>query len=216
MARAQKITFGWEEFIGGGGQTLGMQQAKRRESFLVAEATFLRGKAVFRRRIEAGSDGKLESAESKHARASAWPRLSAVRRPVRMKDVSVLSQGREIFLDASEPRLVLGNVPATDSTPLRIEVFATRTAGAEAAARAPAAGLRECLRRRGEARIMVGTGNSQLELIRALARQPGINWGQVDAFHLDEYVGLAADHPSSFRHWIRHRRSGSSAVRQLY
>ena len=52
---------------------------------------------------------------------------------------------------------------------------------------------------------MVGTGNSQLELIHALARQPGINWGQIDAFHLDEYVGLAADHPSSFRHWIRHR-----------
>ena len=55
-----------------------------------------------------------------------------------------------------------------------------------------------------KSRIMVGTGNSQLEMIRILSRQPNINWSKVDAFHLDEYVGISANHPSSFRYWLRH------------
>ncbi len=52
---------------------------------------------------------------------------------------------------------------------------------------------------------MVGTGNSQLAMIDFLSRESGIDWSQVEAFHLDEYVGLPADHPASFRHWIRTR-----------
>jgi glucosamine-6-phosphate deaminase len=50
---------------------------------------------------------------------------------------------------------------------------------------------------------MVGTGNSQLAMIGFLTREAGIDWSKVEAFHLDEYVGIAADHPASFRLWIR-------------
>jgi glucosamine-6-phosphate deaminase len=85
-----------------------------------------------------------------------------------------------------------------------ISVLGTAAEAAFAAAEAAGATLRECLRQRGEARIMVGTGNSQLAMIRALVDLPDIDWSKVDAFHLDEYAGLAADHPASFRHWIRH------------
>lgn len=95
------------------------------------------------------------------------------------------------------------NAPKTASP--AVEIFATGGLAAAAAAEAAAAALRFSLRRRGHARIMVGTGNSQLGMIRALAQLPGIEWAKVDAFHLDEYVGIAASHPSSFRYWIRHR-----------
>jgi glucosamine-6-phosphate deaminase len=94
-------------------------------------------------------------------------------------------------------------VPAPASSSLRVGVYPDSHFCAEAAARAAAAALRECLRENGAARIMVGTGNSQLGMIRALVRQPDIDWSKVDAFHLDEYVGLPAGHPSSFRYWIR-------------
>lgn len=94
--------------------------------------------------------------------------------------------------------------PCSAPASLSIDVYATAGLAAEAAAADAAIALRLCLARRGEARIMVGTGNSQLEMIRALTRQPDIDWQKVDAFHLDEYVGIAADHPASFRRWIRH------------
>jgi glucosamine-6-phosphate deaminase len=89
-------------------------------------------------------------------------------------------------------------------TSLAIDVYANASLAAEAAAKAAATLLRDILARRGEARIMVGTGNSQLEMIRVLARLPDIDWGRVDAFHLDEYVGISAGHRSSFRYWIKH------------
>ena len=34
------------------------------------------------------------------------------------------------------------------------------------------------------------------------------------AFHMDEYVGLAADHPASFQRYMRERVAGASAVRR--
>lgn len=76
--------------------------------------------------------------------------------------------------------------------------------GAAAAARASLL-IRDAIARGGRARIVVATGNSQLELIAALARRSDIDWKSVEVFHLDEYVGLAASHPSSFRYWIRTR-----------
>lgn len=57
---------------------------------------------------------------------------------------------------------------------------------------------------RGHARILVATGNSQLNLIKHLAAMK-LDWGKVDGFHLDEYVGMSAHHPASFRLWLRTR-----------
>jgi len=97
------------------------------------------------------------------------------------------------------------NVPPRPiAASLSIDVHANARLAAESAAEDAAIVIRLAIARRGEARIMVGTGNSQLEMIRALALQPAIDWSRVDAFHLDEYIGIPAQHPSSFRHWIRH------------
>lgn len=78
------------------------------------------------------------------------------------------------------------------------------TLGAAAAARA-AMLLREAIRTRGGARIVVATGNSQLRFIDALAQAPDVSWKLVDVFHLDEYVGISPEHPASFRRWVKTR-----------
>lgn len=88
---------------------------------------------------------------------------------------------------------------------MTLEIFPDpKTLGAAAAARA-AALLREAVRARGGARIVVATGNSQLQFIDALAQAPDLAWGSVEVFHLDEYVGISPEHPASFRRWIRTR-----------
>lgn len=61
--------------------------------------------------------------------------------------------------------------------------------------------LRLAIRQRGSARVILASAPSQDELIAALAAAPGINWSRVTVFHMDEYVGLPATHPASFRHY---------------
>ena len=39
----------------------------------------------------------------------------------------------------------------------------------------------------------------------ALVRAPALDWSRVEMFHLDEYIGLPADHPASFRRYLLER-----------
>ena len=68
--------------------------------------------------------------------------------------------------------------------------------------------LRAVLAERERAEVIVATGASQFETLRALTREPGIDWSRVRAFHLDEYVGLPETHPASFRRYLRERFLG--------
>jgi glucosamine-6-phosphate deaminase len=68
--------------------------------------------------------------------------------------------------------------------------------------------IKEVVRTRGEARIVVATGASQFGVLRALCdagSNAGVPWEKVTAFHLDEYVGLGRDHRASFRGYLEER-----------
>jgi len=71
-----------------------------------------------------------------------------------------------------------------------------------AAAWAGAAKIRAAIAARGKASIIVATGASQFEMLDALVGMADINWYNVVAFHLDEYVGLPINHPASFRGYL--------------
>ena len=68
-----------------------------------------------------------------------------------------------------------------------------------AAAEQAATALRKAIAERGHARIVAATAASQLEFLDALTKAPDVDWGRVEAFHLDEYIGLPITHPGSFR-----------------
>lgn len=57
---------------------------------------------------------------------------------------------------------------------------------------------------RGTARILLSTGASQFTTFEAL-RGRNIDWHRVEAFHLDEYIGISDAHPASFRKYLRER-----------
>jgi glucosamine-6-phosphate deaminase len=73
-------------------------------------------------------------------------------------------------------------------------------AAAEQAARV----IRNAIAKHRRARVIAATGNSQIPLVDALVAEK-IDWQAVELFHMDEYAGMTADHPSSFRYWIRTR-----------
>lgn len=83
-----------------------------------------------------------------------------------------------------------------------VRVFDSKQQLGEAAAQDAAAILRETIGRQGRARIIVGAGNSQNEVIESLTRQPRIDWNAVEVFHMDEYAGLPHSHPASLRRWV--------------
>ena len=65
--------------------------------------------------------------------------------------------------------------------------------------------IREAIRERGTANIIVATGASQFEMLAALVAEPNIDWSKVTAFHLDEYAGMPITHPASFRKYLKER-----------
>ncbi len=72
-----------------------------------------------------------------------------------------------------------------------------------AAAEAAAASLRRLAGERATVPVVFATGASQLATLRALVALPDIPWRRIVGFHLDEYVGLAADHTAAFRAYLR-------------
>ena len=86
---------------------------------------------------------------------------------------------------------------------LAVEVHADRGALGARAAEAAARHLRTLLKRRRSVRAIFACAPSQNEFLAALAGAPGINWADVTAFHMDEYVGLPASHPASFRRYLK-------------
>jgi len=88
---------------------------------------------------------------------------------------------------------------------LHVEVYEDGAALARAAAGDVAALLVETVTARGSGNVMFATGNSQLAFVGTLVAAPGVPWGDLTLFHMDEYVGLGADHPAGFRRWVRER-----------
>jgi len=87
---------------------------------------------------------------------------------------------------------------------LAVEVHPDEAAMGAAAAVRAAEVINAAVAERGSARIVIATGNSQFAFTDVLTRQQ-IDWSKVTVFHMDEYVGVDADHPAGFQRWIRER-----------
>jgi len=88
---------------------------------------------------------------------------------------------------------------------LTIKTYIDRPTMSRAAARQAVRSLRAAIADRGDARIIAATGASQFDFLDALTTSAGVDWTRVEMFHLDEYVGLPADHPASFRKYLLER-----------
>jgi glucosamine-6-phosphate deaminase len=91
---------------------------------------------------------------------------------------------------------------------VEIRVFPSRAELGASAAHDIAAALRDRIARAGRARVMFAAAPSQSDMIEALAREPGVDWSAVTAFHMDEYIGLDAAAPQGFGQWLRARLFG--------
>ncbi len=65
--------------------------------------------------------------------------------------------------------------------------------------------INDAIAARGAAHVMFASGNSQFTFLDELTARADIDWGRVVGFHMDEYCGIGADHPASFRRYMRER-----------
>jgi len=67
-----------------------------------------------------------------------------------------------------------------------------------------AAEINKAIAEKGNARIVLSTGASQLTTIEELITRD-VDWSKVEMFHLDEYVDLPETHIASFRKYLKER-----------
>ena len=88
---------------------------------------------------------------------------------------------------------------------LQVMTFANRAELGLAAGKAMAERVRELLKKQERVQIVFAAAPSQNEFLETVAAEPGIDWGRVIAFHLDEYVGIDEAAPQSFRKFLKDR-----------
>ena len=88
---------------------------------------------------------------------------------------------------------------------LAVAVYPDRPAMGRAAAALISSSIHHLIERDGRAAVVFASAPSQSETLAALREDPRIDWPRVTAFHLDEYAGVGADHPASFRRFLQER-----------
>lgn len=99
---------------------------------------------------------------------------------------------------------------------MQVNVLRDKLEVGEAAARHAAQSLLRILGKSDTARIIAATGASQLDFLEFLTATPGIDWQRVEMFHLDEYIGIPATHPASFRKYLMERLIQKTGIRRYH
>ncbi|MBN1844459.1 MAG: glucosamine-6-phosphate deaminase [Sedimentisphaerales bacterium] len=86
---------------------------------------------------------------------------------------------------------------------MKISIHPTPTQMAAAAAAKAIQILQRTIARQDSANLILATGASQFAMLADLVRAESLDWSKVAMFHLDEYIGLDAKHPASFRRYLR-------------
>jgi glucosamine-6-phosphate deaminase len=92
-----------------------------------------------------------------------------------------------------------------------LRLFNDANALALAAAEQAAATMRRAIDERDHCRVVVATGASQFPFLEALTKAD-VDWKKVEAFHLDEYVGIPMTHPASFRRMLLERFAEKTGI----
>lgn len=99
---------------------------------------------------------------------------------------------------------------------LNVEVYSSREEMGQEAAKAAAEKIRELLDKKEQINIIFAAAPSQNEFLQALRTDTGISWEKINAFHMDEYLGLDADAPQGFGNFLKEHIFGGLPFGNVY
>ena len=88
---------------------------------------------------------------------------------------------------------------------LLVKVFDTREEMGNEAGKEASAKIKELIAKKGEVNMIFAAAPSQNETLAALIADKEIDWSKVNAFHMDEYIGLSPDAPQGFGNFLKER-----------
>lgn len=86
---------------------------------------------------------------------------------------------------------------------LLVEIYENRTLMGEAAARDIKAKIAELLEESQEINMIFAAAPSQNDVLKSLVDDKEIEWNRVNAYHMDEYIGLDKDAPQGFGNFLK-------------
>lgn len=88
---------------------------------------------------------------------------------------------------------------------LEVKIFHTREEMGKEAAINVSFTIRKLLRERGEINMIFAAAPSQSDFMKELIADERICWEKINAFHMDEYIGLEKDAPQGFGNFLKER-----------
>ena len=98
---------------------------------------------------------------------------------------------------------------------LVIKILPTRSEMGKEAAREAAAIIRDFLSYKEEVNIIFAAAPSQNDFLSALLEH-NLVWRLVNAFHMDEYIGLDADAPQGFGNYLKHHFFNKISMKRIF
>ena len=86
---------------------------------------------------------------------------------------------------------------------LLVEIYENRTLMGEAAARDIKAKIAELLEESQEINMIFAAAPSQNDVLKSLVEDKEIEWNRVNAYHMDEYIGLDKNAPQGFGNFLK-------------
>ncbi|MDE6373260.1 MAG: glucosamine-6-phosphate deaminase [Clostridia bacterium] len=86
---------------------------------------------------------------------------------------------------------------------LQVSVFTHRKLMGRAAANDISKCFAALLKEREEINVIFAAAPSQNDVLEALVADKGVEWGRINAYHMDEYIGLKPSAPQGFGNFLR-------------
>ena len=99
---------------------------------------------------------------------------------------------------------------------MNVNIYETRTKMGEAAAADIKACILSLLQKKETINMIFAAAPSQNEVLAALATDADIPWNRVNAFHMDEYIGLSADAPQGFGNFLKAHIFGLAPFKSVH
>ncbi len=98
---------------------------------------------------------------------------------------------------------------------LQVKIFESRSLMGAAAASAVSEKISELLKTKEYINIVFAAAPSQNEFLASL-KEEKVDWNRINAFHMDEYVGLDIDAPQLFGNYLREKLFDKVTFREVY
>ena len=85
---------------------------------------------------------------------------------------------------------------------LKVNIYDSRTAMGAAAAEDIVAKIKELLAEKDEISMIFAAAPSQNEVLASLVADKSIEWNRINAYHMDEYIGLDSSAPQCFGNFL--------------